>query len=291
MGNFKHYVITRFNIKFSGTKNKYLSGIDVSCDEEYLSKRFEIFHQFTYPSMKGQVCKNFEWLVFFDTQTPEKYKKIIEECQKDCPEFLPLFIDNDAQFQEAVDKIFEMSNAEYIATTRIDNDDAVNVRFVEAIQTYIREIGMGRYAFGFSDGIQYDTKRKIASTYHFPLNHFTTMLTPIQTQTQTIYAFNHTKIAENIDFRNVMETEPMWLELVHGSNVSNRMHTKTSLLVKDPKILEQLFCCAIPICLDLKNRLYVVFLAPINGFRLLHSYNFKTFLRKAWNKLRNGYGE
>lgn len=70
---FHHYILTRFNLPiFFRLRN----GMDVNaCDEKYLEDRFGLFERYCMPSVMNQTCQNFKWLIFFDSRTPEVFRK------------------------------------------------------------------------------------------------------------------------------------------------------------------------------------------------------------------------
>lgn len=85
---FKHFIITRFNIPFIRKEN-----VDFLFEIEYLKKRFEIFRQFCYHSIKGQSCQNFIWLVLFDHRTPNTFKQLNKQWNEEWNNYVPIYID------------------------------------------------------------------------------------------------------------------------------------------------------------------------------------------------------
>ena len=77
---FKHFLITRFNLRnpkwISDKKN-----VAVLTDEWH-ENRFKLFDEFCFKSVSAQTNTNFEWLVFFDTTTPQKFKEHIAEMRE-----------------------------------------------------------------------------------------------------------------------------------------------------------------------------------------------------------------
>lgn len=96
---YKHFVITRFNIPFMRKEN-----VEFLYDETYLTKRFEIFHKFTFNSLKNQSSQNFLWLVLFDHRTPNIFKKKNAQFQKEMSNFIPVYINIDSLYSEPFDK-------------------------------------------------------------------------------------------------------------------------------------------------------------------------------------------
>ena len=79
---YKHFVITRFNIRASyecKLKNPDNNPMRRILDEDYLEERFSIFEKYTLPSMKQQTNQNFTWIILFHKNTPNSFKKKIED--------------------------------------------------------------------------------------------------------------------------------------------------------------------------------------------------------------------
>ena len=103
---------------------------------EWLEHRFLLFERYCLPSIKSQTCKDFEWIVLFDNETPEHYKDKIVGYQKECPQLVPVFVKQESgrRFAQIFrNTVVQRLNAERVITTYLDNDDALNVRFVVGI--------------------------------------------------------------------------------------------------------------------------------------------------------------
>lgn len=134
------FILTRFNLYLW---KKYKKGKKVR-SREWLEHRFELFERYCLPSIKNQTCQSFEWIVLFDSTTPERLKEKIVEYQKECQQLVPVYVEPKdghrfAQiFREEVVRRFKSSKDHgfngRVLTTYLDNDDALNVRFVEDIQ-------------------------------------------------------------------------------------------------------------------------------------------------------------
>ena len=72
---FNHYLITRFNLRadyWDVTKNN-----EQLLTDEWMDNRMWLFENFCFPSVVGQTNQNFEWLLYFDTNTKDVYKNRI----------------------------------------------------------------------------------------------------------------------------------------------------------------------------------------------------------------------
>src|SRR5579871_5907063 len=71
----KHFLLTRFNVAAPGREQA------IRLRPGWLAGRFDLFRKYCLPSVAGQTRQDFEWLVFFDDQTPEEYRCVISELQ------------------------------------------------------------------------------------------------------------------------------------------------------------------------------------------------------------------
>lgn len=95
MANFKHIVLTHFNLKLSeeGVRCYTEDKTDKPTQtKSWMDERFELFDKYCFPSLLNQKNKNFIWLCLFDEDTEEKYKTKITEYQKQLPLFTPVYL-------------------------------------------------------------------------------------------------------------------------------------------------------------------------------------------------------
>ena len=87
--NLDHFILSRFNLLLW---SKDREGNKVR-SKQWLVHRFDLFEKYCLPSIKIQTCQNFEWIVLFDSKTPDNFKDRIESYQQDCPQLIPVFVD------------------------------------------------------------------------------------------------------------------------------------------------------------------------------------------------------
>lgn len=151
-------------------------------------------------------------------------------------------------------------------TTRFDNDDAIRVDYIEKIQKCYAS-NREEYAISFSDGYQYDTGKNILAKYHFPNNHFTTLV--IDMCDKIIYDFGHINLVKQNRMIYLDERTAMWVEVIHKDNVYNRMGTINPLNYIKSKDL---------------NGEFGIDVNVFRSFLELSWFYFYFALRKAWNK-------
>ena len=177
MKNYKHFVITLFNLQFGNTEEKRnywhkdKRGISTQT-EAWLQKRFELFDRYCFPSMRGQTTPDFIWLCLFDSNTPDVYKSKIEKYKEQMPQFCPLFFSaeeaeefNCSDEKERVRFIrravasFLTKEDMYVITTNLDNDDCFHKDTLKTIQRYFLD-SPREVLYSMNLGLQYFVKRK-----------------------------------------------------------------------------------------------------------------------------------
>jgi len=233
---FKHFVITRFNLRFiEYDKDKQGNLIQT---ETWLKKRFDLFEMFCFPSLKGQSCKDFIWFVLFDVNTPPEYKNRIKILQNDFSCFFPLFLeagDKECVHSALIKAINSMTdeNIKYIITTRIDNDDSFHKDMIKDTRKFY-EMNTAESFLNFNYGIQYDLMNQFAVHMFYQNNHFISRLEKNNNLLETVLIYDHTQIDKIKDVNYINnKKKPMWVEVVHDTNLSNWMKTSYPVFSKD----------------------------------------------------------
>lgn len=217
-----HYVITRFNIPSSGWQHD--KNNKIVRDEAWYEKRIALFEQFTLPSMINQTCKNFVWLVYFDTNSPDMLKERIEQWKCECVNFKPCYSDNydKWQFQELSDYIkLDNPQSDYIITTRIDNDDAFYNSAVEEIQ--LAFVPHDNVIIDLPNGYCYNTHSYLFSKYTFISSPFLSYIEDgSKSHIDTVYREGHPAWKGKAEFVSI--NKRMWIQVIHDSNIANSQH-------------------------------------------------------------------
>ncbi len=213
---FKHFLITRFNLRQTDwTTNKNKKPV---LTEEWHENRFQLFTDYCFPSVASQKNKNFEWIVFFDTTTPQKYKDVIATLQTKMSNFSPVFIDGMPLFLPSIHEEIEKCNKDYIITSRIDNDDCISENYIEEIQK--RFAKQDFMAIDFIDGYTIQTSPDVK--IGFRLDQYNPFISLIEKNNspKTVWTARHShwKREKNIlQVRNVR----IWASVIHQENKVN----------------------------------------------------------------------
>jgi len=219
METFKHFVITRFNLKVEAWKTT--KNAEEVRTEEWLQNRFKLFETYCLPSVKNQSNQNFIWYVFFDIDTPENYRKKVEDIASEYENFRPLYIDGLQTLLNSVTQQIkeDVKNEEYIITTRMDNDDIIHQDFISTIQTLFRPLE--NTIIDIREGYQVSIDKSHAQIreYSHPFNAFISVIEKSH-QFNTILSQMHYDWAKSKEIV-VYSKQRLWIELVHQKNKMN----------------------------------------------------------------------
>lgn len=240
----QHFILTRFNILIW---NKDKEGRKVRTIK-WLKHRITLFENYCLPSIKNQTCKNFEWIVLFDSTTPEIYKNRIVDYQKLCPQLIPVFVTPEEGryfshiFRNEIVKHLN-SKGGRVLTTYLDNDDALNKHFVEDLQRRALSVSEGTF-INYNDGYQYYSEKGFLMLIHYPTNHFVSVVEKGDATTvKGIFGYGSHAYIHQIKDVNIKHVKgiPMWCEVVHEKNMINDAYFLNAKMVKDVDLLRREF--------------------------------------------------
>lgn len=218
MLSYRHFIITRFNI------NIYPQEFEARLRPSWLLPRLELFQRFCLPSLQAQHNQNFTWLVLFDEQTPPQIRKLISAYTK-YPNFHPLYCGAfDTVMPLIISTMQELAcDAEWLLTTRLDNDDALGRGFVHCLQQVVESLTPDQLApsdtlfINFPVGLQWHDGAYYA--FEDATNAFVSLLERAH-EPHSVFWVDHPSIH---DVAPVLQarTRPLWLQNVHDLNVYN----------------------------------------------------------------------
>ena len=221
MESFQHFIITRFNLT-NETWNYDKNNVKV-LDETWLNKRYKLFENYCFPSLLNQKEKEFIWLVYFDINTPENYKKENEKYARIFPNFTPVYKNNFKHFtSDLCSDIRKLiaEDTEYIITSRIDNDDAFHCDAIKIIQQQFnfQEKAIVDLTKGFCLQVKPSFKLSKSS---LKLGPFVSLIERIDDGCfETIISRAHT---DWNSIENIIEIkkQPLWIQIIHENNLLN----------------------------------------------------------------------
>lgn len=227
MKKISHYILTCFNISTHNvniSKNKSLNKVDTNRDENYLTYRFEIFEKYTLPSIKNQTNNNYKWIVLFHSETPEKFKQKIEGIQNEFINFIPVYLSEEEgpNKDNIVLDILKKDTAEWIITTRIDNDDAFSTDYIDTIQNYVQNNKSKNYFLNFTYGLNYIHTSGYMNVVEARQNHFISLVSRNDNNVSHVFQYKHTETGKFYSVKELGDkSHPMWIEIRHATNFLN----------------------------------------------------------------------
>ena len=214
-----HLILTRFSVRGSLDQPP--------ASAAWLEYRLGLFRDYCVPSVAAQTCRDFRWLVLCDVSTPAA---TVAEIEAMAGSELPLEVVMTSPERGVIDEVATRtrSHDRLLITTRIDSDDAIPIDFVQRVQTYADPfVAHGRRAMllNFACGYKLlDEQRELHETWnpHSPFLSLFERLGP-GAQVATVQSGNHGYMQQRYPV-HVDVTPAMWLEVVHGGNVSNKVY-------------------------------------------------------------------
>lgn len=280
-----HFLLTRFNVRINTVLTNQLEKIDITSDNNYLTERFRLFFKYTVPSVLAQSDQDFEWIILFSDNTPEKFKEKASKIKGNGCKVTCLYVSDETDYLDVLNEYLVNKGYQWYITSRVDNDDAIEIDYIRDVKKKILSEGKTVKVLSFNNGIQYEERTGFLTRYPFPSNHFTSMLSPWSNRIDNIISHGHMEIAEEYPVININNSVEMWLEVVHESNVTNRMHFKKGNRITDIKIFDKYGLQYSELKLVDKNEYLAVCLqGPKNVIRLLRQYGLLKTIKKGYNK-------
>jgi len=213
---FKHFLITRFNLRASDWKTSK-NNIAV-LTKEWHKNRFELFTDFCFPSVASQTNKNFEWLVYFDVTTPDVYKKTIYSLKDEMENFKPIFIDGMDSFLPSIEEYISNFNEPYLITSRIDNDDCISKFYINEVQKQFNS--QSYMALDFINGYTLQTYPNIKIGNRLDqFNPFISLI-EVNNQPKTVWHKRHSHWKREKNITQIKDLK-IWSSIIHQENKVN----------------------------------------------------------------------
>jgi hypothetical protein len=207
---FRHFVLTRFNVR-----NRYYTG---DPEENWLLRRLDLFQRFTVPSFAAQSQKDFRWLVLIDSESPAWFREALDAIGRGLLEAVDVAGSFTAEV--AADLVAERLDRPFVMTTRVDNDDAVAVDFIETIQRAF--VPVDKQFINLVDGAQLAGSRVYRRPY--TQNPFVTLAERAEDERPAgVFVTRHYEVGTYAPVVNIRSGHPMWLQVVHSGNVLNEL--------------------------------------------------------------------
>lgn len=185
-----HFLITRFAVKR-----------DQEVKPSWFKKRLDLFNSYTKKSVKNQTNTNFEWLVLVDPSFPGFVYQEIFTLHK---------WKIGKEWRDLSDLILSRTNADWIITSRIDNDDLIRYDFMEKVR---RAFNYEEEWLSFPNGYITDLDKVYYRNYY--KNPFISRVEK-RDNLKTVLEVAHTSPNPRI-----ISEDFMWAQIDHGENLRN----------------------------------------------------------------------
>lgn len=196
----EHFVIVRIGVMRRGSLPPH----------GWLEGRGGLFERFTAPSLNAQTTRDFTVLLLLDEARCPDWSGHFLRHLKVPAEVLPTGV----RWKDAVSRRLARRSTADVVTTTLDSDDGIAVDFVHQVQERIRP----DRGLNFVDGVQLRLSDGRLAHRRKYSNPFCSMHS--SSGDWVLRGSGHKKFASRYPVDDV-EGELMWLQVVHGGNVSN----------------------------------------------------------------------
>ena len=166
---FIHFLITRFNIKISGSGPEKMTSPFMTA--QWLSQRLNLFLTYCVPSVLEQTNKNFIWLLYFDRDSPKFILDQITFLKNQSPEVRILLVGDYNEMLGDISSTIKSSQQPFAITSRLDNDDLISKDFIERVQNAF--VPHHNTIINFNSGLEFSIWDKVMKKWNNrPHNQF-----------------------------------------------------------------------------------------------------------------------
>jgi hypothetical protein len=205
---FDHLVITRFNVRINETP----------ASDNWLRHRLHYFRTVCCPSLRSQANKNFRWVVLFDSVREPWFEAEVERLSDHGP-FEAVWVNGKFTPTLTASIAAARSSAEWLITSRVDNDDAIARDYIDIVQSQFEE---QEFEFiNFQSGLQLTDSGELFHRLD-PSNAFISLIERrTSEQPWCVYLAPHNEVKGHGKIRQI-RSHPMWLQIIHDRNVENQ---------------------------------------------------------------------
>ena len=208
-----HILMTRFNVR---TNEGDLSTERLS--PSWLRERLDLFNKYCFPSITYQTILPDVWIVMFNAQTPDEIKRLIENSIKGIKFIVPVYVDYfDVGIAKKLVTKYLPHGANWLITTRLDNDDALHPHFLEVVRSHARE--------GQREFINIPTGLVVANKRCYRKNDWSSpfiSLSETAHEPTTVWIDKHHLLSRHGAIRQ-LNLRDGWIQIIHGGNLANQV--------------------------------------------------------------------
>jgi hypothetical protein len=230
----EHFIVMVFNLQHNGKPITYEGN---PC---WLENRLAIFKKYCINAFANQTDPNFHLLVYCDNTTPNPYRNELLELEskynfiKICWDFTKrgdadnLKSNFKSSILNQIKKIVPPNTKEVICS-RFENDDIPEVRYNEFVKISHQQYDI----ISLAKGLYWDitTDQFLDST--FPTGPFISVKSNLDNFISPLEEEHHNYITKR-GGKPIITEENLWIQLIHGDNLWNRMDRMPGNLISPP---------------------------------------------------------
>lgn len=238
-------VVTRFNMVLNAEFRQAPALAGEAGFAAWLDHRLALFQAVTLRSLAAQTQRPDAWLIGFDAARRAAVQPVLRRLARH-DWIIPVWQEQRDGRHESPRLAFQRGVAgllrpgqDWVVTTRLDNDDALNRHHQEALADYAaavvaRRPGIEDFWVSFPLGAQYGagTLRLFPYTNSPFLSRVERVGAAPGWRAGTALQGHHGHVFDQPQVFTATTRWPMWLQVVHGANVLNRVREKLPILAE-----------------------------------------------------------
>jgi len=234
-------LLTRFNVY-----NEEYFSVDGRNFENWCADRVQKFKTVCLPSViQAHERADFRWIILFDQESPQVVTELIMELMQQAWIY-PIFVPRNTNISFAALPLIKAAvhaitrdDTDYIITTRLDNDDAIHSRYMEAVLWNARKIIKQPdiqypHVLDFEVGTSFDSKEVRVFTMS-KISMFLNLIEKRADGVLSAFAKSHSTINDHYQTTRIRTNEPLWMMHCHSNNWLNK-HKISGQLVQEDKL-------------------------------------------------------
>lgn len=229
----EHVICMMFNLQYKDYPLTYEGN---PC---WLEQRLAIFKKYCINAFANQTDSNFHLLIYCDSTTPDPYKSELLELEAKY-EFISICWEFSQAYGENWEEIFKNSilnnikdlvpsDTTEVICSRFENDDVPEVRYNEAIKLVHQHYDI----VSIAKGLYWDIKNNQFLDSIFPTGPFISVKSRLDNFMSPLEDEHHNYISQR-GGKPFISEENLWIQLVHGDNIWNRLDRMPGQLIPNP---------------------------------------------------------
>lgn len=196
-------VVTKFAVKLSGSLPS----------NEWIETRLELMRRFTAPSLAAQTRPHFRWIILLD----EELKNFVPAVISASLDLGEVLLTQSATHWTDRLQMIGQAKERVSKSVRLDSDDVVRPDFLELAEFWLEKFRV----INFLHGSRLNTETGTAVRFLEKAGPFLALQSPSGELAPNLG--HHKRVWMKRRVVSIMTEQPVWLQTVNGSNISNRL--------------------------------------------------------------------